>query len=1112
MAIIKTYPLKSNYYGPDRLILSDMEPDDLGVVHGATKSLTLSSLKSFIGSGSSSFTLVVDRTSGAATFDTNTNILNIPDYSIANPVDGSGTAGRIPKWSDSNTLNDSQIFQSSSSIGIGTVNPTGSLEVYNGALNNQLFITCPDTSQAAINFGGISAKTKGKINYSDNSDVMMFHVNSSERMRITSSGDVGIGTTSPNDGDLTIGTPKLHVAVGGTSGTFNLAARFQSTTTDADNTGTSILINSSNDRGLLIKAGRKDSDREVAYFDVVSNSGNTTNMLSMGKYGSAYNVGIGTTSPSAKLDVAGSMNVKGIATLKGDGTNDGKLRLNCSANSHYVEIVGPTHSGGSSYSLKLPNSLPNVSAQILQSNASGVLGWIPTPSGGGGGGGGTITSVGLTMPSSFQVTGSPLSGTGGTISVGVTGGNAGEYLDYQGNWSTPTDTNSTYSLGTGASAGQIILTGSNPSTSQTVTVAGTNGISITQFTSGTFNVNLNLATSSARGGVKIGFTESGKNYPVELSSEKMFVNVPWTDTNTTNITLTTTGTSGAASWNGTTLNIPQYSSGSGGGISFSGTTSGGLATYTNSSTAGVSSKVTLNASGLMQFDADNAGGSRASIDYNPTGNRLQIGDFSGGSAIVELYTDGNRQFQIGVSGEIGLGTGASQGTNGQVLTSQGNGSPAYWTNKTTVPSNVVTGSGTIYEVPMWNPQSGTTGSYIGAGGGFASSPFKSNSSGQSIISTEVNGGISFRNGTGQIATINGGTSSGAAYQINLPGSGGASSGKVLAVSGVSGGIIATSWQTVSTSSVNIGNTNLSLTSARTLDLDGYDLQFRNSSNQLTYKFSGQNATPYFTVGNSINSLKGTIRIEGNGQSEGSGRGGILEIEAGEGNGHVQFKGPESMNAGSYAVTLPSSLPASNVLLTGDQQGNLSWNNGTNLAFSSLKNTSTGTTPAFIARSNNSSSVQGWSDNLGALNIHNSNSSTSSTQLAINCPSKTGVNYAVSFYYNSSSGSGAQGSITVSGTSVSYNTSSDYRLKENIVEMTGAVDRVKQLKPSRFNFIAEPSKIVDGFLAHEVSSIVPEAVIGEKDGEMYQGIDQSKIVPLLVGAIKELTARIEALEA
>ena len=116
-------------------------------------------------------------------------------------------------------------------------------------------------------------------------------------------GSVGIGTTSPSDGDLTIGTPKLHVATAGTSGTFNLAARFQSTTTDADNTGTSILINSLNDRGLLIKAGRKDGDREVAYFDVVNSGGNTTNMLTMGKFNSAYNVGIGTTTPSAKLHV-----------------------------------------------------------------------------------------------------------------------------------------------------------------------------------------------------------------------------------------------------------------------------------------------------------------------------------------------------------------------------------------------------------------------------------------------------------------------------------------------------------------------------------------------------------------------------------------------------------------------------------------------------------------------------------------------------------------------------------------------------------------------------------------------------------------------------------------
>jgi len=117
-----------------------------------------------------------------------------------------------------------------------------------------------------------------------------------------------------------------------------------------------------------------------------------------------------------------------------------------------------------------------------------------------------------------------------------------------------------------------------------------------------------------------------------------------------------------------------------------------------------------------------------------------------------------------------------------------------------------------------------------------------------------------------------------------------------------------------------------------------------------------------------------------------------------------------------------------------------------------------------------------------------------------------------------SGSTQVGSITMSNTATAFNTSSDYRLKENIVEMTGSVDRVKQLLPKRFNFTNDTENTVDGFLAHEAAAIVPESVTGSKDevdtngDAVYQGIDQSKLVPLLVGAIKELTARIEALEA
>ena len=130
---------------------------------------------------------------------------------------------------------------------------------------------------------------------------------------------------------------------------------------------------------------------------------------------------------------------------------------------------------------------------------------------------------------------------------------------------------------------------------------------------------------------------------------------------------------------------------------------------------------------------------------------------------------------------------------------------------------------------------------------------------------------------------------------------------------------------------------------------------------------------------------------------------------------------------------------------------------------------------------------------------------------------TNANTAMNFS-QSVSGNTNIGSITLTNGATAYNTTSDYRLKENVIDMTGAVDRVKQLKPKRFNFTVDPSITIDGFLAHEAQAIVPESVTGTKDevdnngNAVYQGIDQAKLVPLLVGAIKELTARIEALEA
>ena len=157
-------------------------------------------------------------------------------------------------------------------------------------------------------------------------------------------------------------------------------------------------------------------------------------------------------------------------------------------------------------------------------------------------------------------------------------------------------------------------------------------------------------------------------------------------------------------------------------------------------------------------------------------------------------------------------------------------------------------------------------------------------------------------------------------------------------------------------------------------------------------------------------------------------------------------------------------------------------------------------------------------------------------------------HATMSYFN---GNGEIGSISCSGSATSFNTSSDYRLKENETSITDGINRIKQLKPYKFNFKTDADKTVDGFFAHEVFSIVPEAITGEKDamhpevlydeeilytpedelpegkevgdvkhliGDVKeetkinpQGIDQSKLVPLLVASLQEAITKIETLE-
>ena len=113
--------------------------------------------------------------------------------------------------------------------------------------------------------------------------------------------------------------------------------------------------------------------------------------------------------------------------------------------------------------------------------------------------------------------------------------------------------------------------------------------------------------------------------------------------------------------------------------------------------------------------------------------------------------------------------------------------------------------------------------------------------------------------------------------------------------------------------------------------------------------------------------------------------------------------------------------------------------------------------------------------------------------------------------------GVRGSISVAGATAAFNTSSDYRLKENVDYTWDGTTILKQLKPAKFNWKVDPDNTVHGFIAHEAKAVVPDSVIGEKDavddnGDVApQQIDQSKLVPILVKTVQELEARIKTLE-
>jgi len=344
--------------------------------------------------------------------------------------------------------------------------------------------------------------------------------------------------------------------------------------------------------------------------------------------------------------------------------------------------------------------------------------------------------------------------------------------------------------------------------------------------------------------------------------------------------------------------------------------------------------------------------------------------------------------------------------------------------------------------------------------------------------------------------------------------------------------------------------------------DGVNADFRVASDNLTHALFVDGGGDSVNVGNSGGKQTiSRLHTRGNGAN----------IEFGHGNnsaGYFGTLGSFGNNGMPYigfstacesSVNTFSTFGHSGYVINGNLLGDL--------LFQSVGSASaTGQTPSRrmeisaggnIASQYGSSTGYSQTSGYGGMHYQNDNGSTGGALILTNNANRGWSNiYLNKFDWASGKdvrsiqftvNGGVVGTIGTTSTATAYNTSSDYRLKENVVPMTGSIDRLKALKPSQFNFIVDSDTTVDGFLAHEAQEVVPESVTGAKDAmrdEEYevtaaveevrdeddnitteaveavmgtrsvpdmQGIDQSKLVPLLVSALQEAIARIEILE-
>ena len=301
MAIIKTYPLKNNYYGPDRLLLSDMQPDSEGNVSGDTRNLTLSSLKSFLGANAV-LNLTTTGTSGASTYDANTNTLNVPVY-------------------EGDTYNLRALQKSGASVPLKLNAASG---------------------------------TDSEVSFTEGNNVTLTRNSDTEITISATGGNAGVSSITNAFGTYISGTNNTAATGAVGLGTINLSA------INGTSIATTRFLSKDNTWDVISASG---SNNQFQYNNNGAFAGSS--MLVLG----TDEIVIGDTlSEQGKLRIEGNESVSGNIKIEGTTATRG---VNLS--------VQPAIS--SDYNVVFPDAGPGGNNKVLESDSSGNLAWISTPTG-----------------------------------------------------------------------------------------------------------------------------------------------------------------------------------------------------------------------------------------------------------------------------------------------------------------------------------------------------------------------------------------------------------------------------------------------------------------------------------------------------------------------------------------------------------------------------------------------------------------------------------------------------------------------------------------------------------------------------------------------------------